>query len=199
MRHYVYYSFEEWGRGYIGCRSCEVPPEKDTYLGSFKDMTFTPKKKVILGEFATRKAALKAEIALHEFFSVAENPHLANRAKQTSVGFSTAGVKRGPRSEDDRKKISEAKKGRSNGREGYKHSEATKAKMRAVSLGQRHSLETRLCLSEVQKGKKVSEEQRKKISQTLKSRPRIGCPYCDNTFADYKLSWHILSKHREVR
>lgn len=48
MHHYVYYSFEEWGRGYIGVRSCECLPEEDTlYFGSYKDKSFNPSNKVI--------------------------------------------------------------------------------------------------------------------------------------------------------
>ena len=39
--YYVYYSYEEYGRGYIGKRECECLPEKDVnYFGSFKDKTF---------------------------------------------------------------------------------------------------------------------------------------------------------------
>ena len=41
--YYVYYSFEESGRGYIGYRKCPGgrTPESDTYLGSATDNTNT--------------------------------------------------------------------------------------------------------------------------------------------------------------
>jgi hypothetical protein len=92
MYHYVYYSYEEWGRGYIGVRSCKCLPEEDTkYFGSFYDKSFKPTEKDILSVFETRKDALKAEIALHDFYEVHKNPHFANKAKQTSVGFSPVG------------------------------------------------------------------------------------------------------------
>ena len=91
MRHYVYYSYEEWGRGYIGARSCSCSPEADKYLGSFSDKSFSPKHKVILQEFSTREEAIKAEIALHNFYKVNTNPHFANRAIQTSTGFDVSG------------------------------------------------------------------------------------------------------------
>jgi hypothetical protein len=33
--HYVYYSYEEFGRDYIGCKICNCFPEDDaSYLGS---------------------------------------------------------------------------------------------------------------------------------------------------------------------
>lgn len=85
--HYVYYSYEEWGRGYIGKRSSKVPPSQDSYMGSFKDKTFRPVHKIILAVFETSKQALEAEIALHSFYKVDENPHFANQARQTSSGF----------------------------------------------------------------------------------------------------------------
>lgn len=86
--YYVYYSYEEWGRGYVGYRGCNCLPEKDIkYLGSFKDKIFKPTKKVILKVYRTEKEAIKAEIALHNFYQVDINPHFANKAKQTSEKF----------------------------------------------------------------------------------------------------------------
>ena len=86
--HYTYYSYEEWGRGYIGCRSCNCLPEEDVnYLGSFYDKTFNPTQKIILGIYETREQAIEAEVILHDFYDVANNPHFANRAKQTSTKF----------------------------------------------------------------------------------------------------------------
>ena len=47
--HYVYYSYEEWGRGYIGCRTCSCLPSEDKkYFGSFKDKSFYPTNKMEL-------------------------------------------------------------------------------------------------------------------------------------------------------
>lgn len=86
--HYTYYSYEEWGRGYIGKRSCFCHPKEDVnYLGSFKDKTFKPTKKVILNIFETKEEALKAEIILHDFYNVDVNLHFANRSKQKTVKF----------------------------------------------------------------------------------------------------------------
>jgi hypothetical protein len=87
--YYTYYSYEEWGRGYIGSRGCNCLPEEDVkYFGSFKDKTFRPTQKIILkDDYATREEALIDEIILHDYYDVANNPHFANKAKQTSTKF----------------------------------------------------------------------------------------------------------------
>ena len=93
MYHYVYYSYEEWGRGYIGVRSCKCLPEEDTkYFGSFYDKTFKPTSKIILAEFPDRESALAAEVELHAFYQVHKNPHFANKARQTSLGYANDGT-----------------------------------------------------------------------------------------------------------
>jgi hypothetical protein len=44
--YYTYYSYEEWGRGYIGSRGCKCLPEEDIkYFGSFSDKTFQTNSK----------------------------------------------------------------------------------------------------------------------------------------------------------
>jgi hypothetical protein len=89
MKHfYVYYSYEEYGRGYIGKRECECLPDEDiNYLGSFHDKSFYPTQKIILETFENVEEALEAECVLHDFYEVDKNPHFANRAKQTSTKF----------------------------------------------------------------------------------------------------------------
>jgi 5-methylcytosine-specific restriction endonuclease McrA len=85
---YVYYSYEEYGRGYIGKRECKCLPEEDIkYFGSFTDKTFKPTQKIILETFDSVEKSLTAECALHNFYEVHKNPHFANRAKQTSRKF----------------------------------------------------------------------------------------------------------------
>ena len=108
--YYVYYSYEPWGRGYIGSRTrnINVPPEEDTYYGSFSDKTFSPTEKIILGVYNTAEEAINAEIALHEFFDVVPNSHFANRSRQTSASFSTSGLTMG---EEFRQKCRDRMKG----------------------------------------------------------------------------------------
>ena len=89
--YYVYYSFEESGRGYIGYRKCPegFTPETDTYLGSATDKTFKPIGKTILKRNLTLKEAIAVEIYFQRKYEVAEewNKDFANIAYQTSVGF----------------------------------------------------------------------------------------------------------------
>lgn len=80
---YVYYSYEPWGRGYIGKRECWCLPQQDIkYYGSFTDKTFKPTEKIILEIFNTRKGAYEAEAKLHKFYDVKNNPHFANKTNQ---------------------------------------------------------------------------------------------------------------------
>jgi len=87
--HYVYYSYKEYDRGYIGSRTCKCLPEEDiNYFGSFKDKTFKPTQKIILkSDYATREEAYVDEIILQRYYEVVENSHFANRAYQTSTKF----------------------------------------------------------------------------------------------------------------
>jgi hypothetical protein len=110
--HYIYKSFEEWGREYIGIRSCDCLPEEDTeYFGSFYDKTFNPTGKTILFTGETRQEVAEIEIELHDFFDVAVNPQFANKAKATSTGFDRAGMLD---TEETRRKKSVSRSGEKN-------------------------------------------------------------------------------------
>lgn len=86
--HYVYYSYEEYGRGYIGSRTCRCLPEEDIkYFGSFKDKSFKPTQKIILKTYDTREKAYADEIILQEYFKVVGNPHFANKSYQSTTKF----------------------------------------------------------------------------------------------------------------
>lgn len=139
MHYYVYYSYEPWGRGYIGHRGCNCLPEEDTkYLGSYKDKTFKPSQKIILQTFKTRKEAITAEIILHDFYRVDINPYFANRSKQKVTGFfyDASGNKypnrkpHPPRKQtrSTRQKLTEINTGK-------KHSESTKNKLKQLVSG----------------------------------------------------------------
>jgi hypothetical protein len=176
--HYVYYSYEDFGRGYIGSRTCNCSPEEDNYFGSFYDKIFTPTNKIILETFDNRVEALDAEIKLHQFYDVARNPHFANQAKQTSTGFSAEGV---VRSEEYKKKMSERLKGREIKPEWIKKAvESRKGKIDGENnpfYGKTHTPETRKriaeSLSQTYKnegnhpwiGKKHSEESKQKMRE----------------------------------
>ena len=196
--YYVYYSYEEWGRGYIGKRRCTCLPEEDKkYFGSFSDKTFKPTEKIILATFDTEEEALICEVQLHDYYKVDINPHFANRAKQTSTKFyfNATGITRSEKtkqkisgknnpmfgrthSAEARRKISEAAKNISDETR-LKMSNAKKGKSNS-RLGQTHSEKTRQRLSEIGKkltgrnnpffGKTHSEETKRKISEALKNR-----------------------------
>ena len=136
---YIYYSYEQWGRGYIGKRECECLPEEDIkYFGSYSDKTFKPTEKIILETFDTLEEVLLAEILLHNFYEIDKNFHFANRSKQTSRGFHfSASGKDHPRFGKKtpikvRKKQSKSMLGEKNPMYGKKrvHSEETKEKIR---------------------------------------------------------------------
>jgi hypothetical protein len=84
MYHFVYNSYEEWGRCYIGVHSTENL--NDGYLGSYTDPTFTPVGKDILEFYETREEACLAEMSLHRFYDVANNPSFANMANAHPTG-----------------------------------------------------------------------------------------------------------------
>lgn len=125
--YYVYYSYEEFGRGYIGYRRLKnaPTPEQEDYKGSYTDSKFDPNHKIILGIYFSKKEAQIAEYKLHKFFNVVKNPHFAN-------------------------KVATGQTGKLNGVE--QHTEETKQKLREKALGKKASLETKKKLSEMRMG-----------------------------------------------
>jgi hypothetical protein len=168
---YVYYSYEEFGNGYIGKRECKCLPEEDVnYFGSFRDKTFKPTQKIILETFDSVEEALEAECVLHDFYEVDKNPHFANMAKQTSTKFycSISGENNPSKRDDVREKIRLGKIGENNP---AKRPEVRK-KISECAKNRKVSEETRKKMSEAHKGrvspkgmlgKKLTEEQKQKI------------------------------------
>ena len=174
---------------YIGLRSCECLPEEDNYWGSSKylpeDVSETFDK-FILGEFATREEAITDEIRRHKMNDVARNPLFINKARQTSTGFDRSGV---PAifSEEHKRKLSEAGKGK-------KMSKEARKKMSEVKKGIKRSEEVRRKLSEVFKGVPKAEAHRHKIAEALKGipHPKVECPHCNKTGgAPAMKRWHF--------
>jgi hypothetical protein len=180
--HYVYHSYEEWGRDYIGCRTCKCLPEEDTnYFGSFKDKTFKPTGKVILFVCETRKEASEIEIELHDFFDVAVNPQFANRAKATSTKFDTTGIPNKAQSERMSGKNNPCYgiTGEKHPNFGVPHTEETKRRMSEALSGEKHpnfgipqSEEHKKKISEAKKGVPQSEEHKKKVREAQIGRTR---------------------------
>jgi len=156
--NYVYYSHEEWGRGYIGVKF-DSDPDIDNYFGSYSDQTFNPSQKIVLGRYEKPEEAIEAEILLHEFFKVDENPLFVNKSRQTSVKFFYNPVGR-KHTEETKRKIGESNKkaltgktGPLSSRWGKKHSEETKERIRQKMLGRKKSNETRAKMSKPKKGR----------------------------------------------
>ena len=119
--YYVYYSYKQFGRGYIGYRKCPegLTPETDNYLGSFRDKGFKPTEKIILFQNLTKLEAMEIEIYLHNFYNIDKNDHFANKAKQTSLGFCCGNTGKN-HSVETKKKLSELKLGEKNPQYGKK-------------------------------------------------------------------------------
>lgn len=162
--YYTYYSYEEWGRGYFGSRKCYCPPEEDVkYFGSSKDNNFKPTQKIILkDDYATREEAYADEIILQQYYKVVENQHFANRAYQTSTGFSTYGKKH---TDEHKKKLGEYWSGKKNPNynAGEKHS----------FYGKKHTKEWKLNQSNRMKNNNPMKrpEVSMKQSQSMKGKP----------------------------
>ena len=153
--YYTYYSYEEWGKGYIGSRGCKCLPEEDTnYLGSSKDKTFKPKHKIILkSDYVTREEAYADEIILQEYYKVVENPHFVNKSYQTSTKF-----------------YYRPSHGENAPMFGKTHSEETKRKMSEMRKGVKHTKNHRENISKSLMGKSRPEEVKQKVSNTRKMR-----------------------------
>jgi hypothetical protein len=170
--YYVYYSYEEWGRGYIGRRECTCLPEEDVkYFGSFKDKSFCPTNKIILATFDSQEEMCQAEVKLHNFFEVDKNCHFANKARQTSSKFCNCG----PRTEAWKKARSEAYMGEGNPNYGKPRTEEVKRKirqtrkLRGCGKGNTNAKGNRFNLTP---------EQKENRRQAALNRPILECPMC---------------------
>lgn len=159
MKHfYVYYSYEEYGRGYIGKRECKCLPEKDiNYFGSFKDKYFKPTQKIILETFDSIEEALESECVLHEFYQVDKNPHFVNKAKQTSKKF-YCGLQ-------GKNNPMYGKTGKAHPAYGYKHTEENRKKISESQMGEKNHMYGRYGEKNHMYGRKHTKEARKIMSE----------------------------------
>ena len=172
--HYVYkITNKNSGMMYIGSRSSVVEPSKDIgieYFSSSVDKEFKSDQRnnpsdyayEVIETFNCRGDASNFEIKLHNEFNVSKNPLFYNRAKATTTGFCVHGLKH---SDETRKKISDARKGKT-------RSDETRKKISNSKKGKTHSDETRQKMSDTQHGKTVSDETRKKMSDAANGKTR---------------------------
>jgi len=172
---YVYYSYEEYGRGYIGSRGCKCLPEEDfKYFGSFHDKTFKPNQKIILAEFNNREDAYDAEVVLHKFYDVVNNPHFAKQSRALTSGFTTEGrpaPNKGKKaSEETRQKIGAASKGRRPNEETRKLKSKIMTGEGNPMYGKTHTPEAREKIGAPHRGKTISEEHKERISEANRNK-----------------------------
>ena len=155
---YVYYSYEEYGRGYIGKRECKCLPEEDIkYFGSFTDKTFKPTQKIILKTFDSVEDALEVESILHDFYEIDKNPHFANRARQTSKKFYYINPSENMLGENNPAKRPEVRKKISDSAKKRVLSEETRRKISLSNMGKKSP--------KGMLGKKLTEEQKQKVRE----------------------------------
>ena len=186
-------------RYYYGCRSSRRTPQDGPYWSSSKPVqkaiqryglaSFTKK---IVAIYATRAEAMAKEIALHARFDVKTHLLFFNRANQTTLKFSRAGVRCSPETVEKirlhvRGRVYAPEVGAKRGAErrgktlspevrrnmslaqlGKVLSEETKAKMAASHIGKVHSPETKAKIAAGTRGKGrskvVTPETRQKLS-----------------------------------
>ena len=182
---YTYYSYEEWGRGYIGSRECKCLPSKDVeYFGSFSDKTFKPTQKIIIQTYSSKEEAVADEVKLHNFYEVHINLHFANRSKQTSAKFyfDSTGI---IRSVQTREKIS----GKNNPMFGKTHSEEARQKISVAAKNISNETRHKMSIAKIGKagpmlGKTHSEETKKRLSEARKNLIGDNNPFFGKTHSE---------------
>lgn len=184
QKHYTYrltcYHPASPHKYYYGVRTCNGDPVKDNYWSSselVKDaialfgLDFFTKK--VTGVYATREAAMLAEIKLHDYLDVKNHPLFFNRANQTSTKFVTP---KGDLPLETRAKIAESARARyaAMGPEERVISEDHKAKIAAARQGTLHSPETkakiRVSLQAKMAKREVSLATRSKMAAAARAR-----------------------------
>lgn len=182
---YVYYSYEKWGRGYIGSRECKCLPEEDIkYFGSFSNKSFKPTQKIILQTYSSKVEAIEDEIKLHNFYKVDTNPHFANCSKQTSTKFyfDSTGI---IRSVQTREKMS----GKNNPMFGKTHSKKARQKISEAAKNISSKTRHKMSIAKIGKnspmfGKTHSEKTKKKLSEVGKKRVGDNNPFFGKTHSE---------------
>lgn len=155
------------GKTYIGQH--QYKDLNDNYMGSGKNLWRAYRK---YGFENFKKEILVFNISKKEYIDLLEKTFIAAEREKVGVencynladgGEGNLGLQH---SEETKKKISEARKGK-------KLSEETKKRISEAKRGKHHpnSEETKKKISEAMKGHKVSEETKKKISEALKGKP----------------------------
>lgn len=164
------------GRFYIGMHSTDVLDDK--YLGSGKQLQWSLKKhgrdshcREVLEHCENRETLIirEKDVVNHHLLADDRCMNLAiggeggavaeiTQERKARVSAKMKGVPRGPMSEETKKKLSVAKKGRP-------LSEAAKAKMSASTKGRKMSEEQKALLSKVKSGRPMSQANKDALSK----------------------------------
>ena len=151
------------GKTYIGQH--KYKDLNDDYMGSGKHLKRAQKK---YGIENFRKEILIFNVSKKEHIDLLEKTFISSEREKVGpencYNITDGGEGRsGPMSEEAKKKISEARKGK-------KLSEEARKKISEAHKGKKLSEEARKKVSEANKGKKLSEETRKKLSEANKGK-----------------------------
>ena len=177
MFHVVYDSFESGpgGRDYVGKHSSMDP--YDSYLGSYRDKSFSPDGKIIIAYAKTPEGAVWLEIQFQKVFGVVEDPQFANKSYQTDGKFiyGTPGENNPSKRLEVRQKISKAKLGKkrpdlvkSNLKNNPAKRPEVRKKMSESATGRKLSQAAKDKVSAFQLGRPKSEETKKKMREKRK-------------------------------
>lgn len=172
----------------------------ENYEEAVNDKTQTWICHHILGEILTRQQLLdhdfyyKVPSCMLKFVTKSEHNILHNKGKHHTdetkqrISDKLKGIKRGPMSEEHRRKLSESKKDLS---------AETRRKMSESQKGKHLSEDTRRKLSFAHKGHHHSEESRRKMSEAAKNRSKITEETRRKQSESHKgLRWKLIDGHR---
>ena len=182
MKPYIYKVTDKvTGEFYIGsqCRGLSIGKNyftsstNKTFRNKFKSNpcqfeikiigTFTNPQTCVLQENIFIKDNLKNPLCLNRCYTIGKNRQFNSNGNAFNKGRH--------HSEETRKKMSVAHKGRVSPNKGIHLSEETKRKLSEINKKRHISEETRKRISEAKRGKPRSEETKKKLSEILKGKP----------------------------
>lgn len=166
MNYYIYLIVNKVNfKTYVGQRKSNKKWNEDPYMGSGKLIKLAQKKYGMenFEKFLIQYCSTQEETDEAEKFWIAEYRSRGKAQYNIADGGQGGSLKGKKRSEETKRKISEAKKGRP-------RSEETKKKLSEANKGKKLSEEWKMKISEAGKGRPRSEETKKKISETLKGK-----------------------------
>ena len=161
------------GKTYVGQRKTIKKCSSDRYMGSGKHLKLAQKKYGIenFEKFLIQYCNSKEELDKKEIFWIAEYRNRGKAEYNIANGGQGGATCNGKhRSEETKRKISEANKGKIPCNKDMPRSEETKKKISESHKGKRMSEEAKRKISEANKGKKRTTEQKRKMSEAHKGK-----------------------------